>query len=141
MYSAWERFDTHTQIMKGLFNYMAAYKEYTRKCLEEFVNDNIQYAEIRPNFMKNNQVWHNDGEAQINNFGIMDLIIGVYEKFQRDHGGKVFKGLKIIYCTPRSFDTTQVKFALDECLDMKLSKYGKYIAGKSTLGLQNFGKG
>ncbi|KAH7630244.1 hypothetical protein B0T09DRAFT_383801 [Sordaria sp. MPI-SDFR-AT-0083] len=136
---AWERFDTHTQIMKGLFNYMAAYKEYTRKCLEEFVNDNIQYAEIRPNFMKNNQVWHNDGEAQINNFGIMDLIIGVYEKFQRDHGGKVFKGLKIIYCTPRSFDTTQVKFALDECLDMKLSKYGKYIAGFDLVGEEGAG--
>lgn len=128
-------------MMKGLFNYMAAYKEYTRKCLEEFVNDNIQYAEIRPNFMENNQVMLDDGSDKIDNKGIMDLIINVYEEFQRDHGRKVFKGLKIIYCTPRSFNTKQVEFALNECLDMKLHKYGKYIAGKWTLGPENLGKG
>ncbi|KAK3950508.1 hypothetical protein QBC32DRAFT_13451 [Pseudoneurospora amorphoporcata] len=137
---AWQRFNAHTKMMKGLFNYFSAYREYTRKCLREFVDDNIQYAEIRPNFMKNNQVWSDDGTRQTDNFGIMDLIIDEYEKFQKTHKREVFKGLKIIYCTPRSFDPEQVKFALDECLDMKRrEKYGKYIAGFDLVGEEGNG--
>ncbi|KAJ4421365.1 hypothetical protein N0V85_000238 [Neurospora sp. IMI 360204] len=139
---AWQRFDSHTQMMKGLFNYRAAYEVYTLKCLEEFVNDKIQYAEIRPNFMENNQVWFNDGSDRIDNYGIMDLIIGVYENFQKAHGGKVFTGLKIIYCTPRSFKPDQVKFALDQCLEMKLDdkrNYAKYIAGFDLVGEEGAG--
>ncbi|EAA28427.2 hypothetical protein GE21DRAFT_9262 [Neurospora crassa] len=137
---AWQRFNAHTQMMKGLFNYEAAYREYTQKCLEEFVNDNIQYAEIRPNFMETNQVWHDNGEGRIDNEGIMDLIIGVYEKFQETHKHRIFKGLKIIYCTPRSFNPSQVKFALDQCLTMKQNdKYAKYIAGFDLVGEEGAG--
>lgn len=43
-------------MMKGLFNYEHAYRRYTQKLLAEFVKENIQYAEIRPNFMMTNQV-------------------------------------------------------------------------------------
>lgn len=121
-------------MMKGLFNYETAYKEYTRRCLQEFSDDNIQYAEIRPNFMSTNQVWKDDGSSQIDNTGIMDLIIDAYRDFQRAHERKVVKGLKIIYCTPRSFPNHLVAAALEECLRFKLTeKYEGYIAGRSTL--------
>lgn len=138
---AWERFNVHTQMMKGLFNYVSAYKEYTKKCLEEFVNDRIQYAEIRPNFMETNQVWSDNGTTKLDNNGIMDLIIGEYEEFQRTHKRAVFKGLKIIYCTPRSFNIDQVRFGLNECLTMKLNdKYKEYIAGFDLVGEEGAGK-
>lgn len=42
-------------MMKGLFNYEHAYRRYTQLLLAEFVKENIQYAEIRPNFMNTNQ--------------------------------------------------------------------------------------
>ncbi|GAB1315879.1 Adenosine deaminase domain-containing protein [Madurella fahalii] len=138
---AWEKFNARTQMMKGLFNYETAYKEYTIQCLEEFKEDNIQYAEIRPNFMSTNQVWKDDGSGQINNKGIMDLIIEQYEAFQRGHQRKVVKGLKIIYCTPRSFPNDLVAAALNECLDFKMTdKYSAYIAGFDLVGEEGKGR-
>ncbi len=85
-------------MMKGLFNYERAYREYTYKCLQEFVDDKIQYAEIRPNFMKANQLWTDDGETLIDNRGIMTIIMQVCEDFRISNPD--FGGLKIIYCTP-----------------------------------------
>lgn len=131
MYRAWEKFNARTQMMKGLFNYETAYREYTRQCLIEFVDDNIQYAEIRPNFMSSNQVWKDDGSLRIDNIGIMDLIISEYEAFQAKHQKKVLKGLKVIYCTPRSFSEELVGEALTQCFQFKMHKrFGPYIAGK-----------
>ncbi len=68
-------------MMKGLFNYESAYREYTRQLLKDFVDDNIQYAEIRPNFMQANQLWTDDGWRQIDNVGIMQIIIDEYSNF------------------------------------------------------------
>lgn len=42
-------------MMKGLFNYEYASRRYIQLLLAEFVKENIQYAEIRPNFMMSNQ--------------------------------------------------------------------------------------
>jgi adenosine deaminase CECR1 len=137
--SAWDKFNARTQMMKGLFNYEKAYREYTRQCLEEFDNDNIQYAEIRPNFMSSNQVWKDDGSSRIDNVGIMNLIIDVYEEFQKDEdkkreksGKKALMGLKVIYCTPRSFTEEQVGEALMQCFQFKKDeRFARYIAGRS----------
>ncbi|KAK4124510.1 Metallo-dependent hydrolase [Parathielavia appendiculata] len=124
---AWKKFNARTQMIKELFNYKKAYVRYTQACLEEFARDNIQYAEIRPNFMFTNQVWEDDGSARLDNEAIVKLIISEYEAFQKKHGEKVFKGLKIIYCTPRSFEKDKVKEALNECLNFKM-KFPEYIA-------------
>lgn len=129
---AWEEFNTRTQMMKGLFNYETAYRTYTRKCLEDFMADNIQYAEIRPNFMDTNQVWTDDGTKQINNEGIIGMIIEEYENFQataEEKGRDRFGGLKIIYCCPRSWPNQKVAGGLKECLVFK-KKWPEWIAGK-----------
>lgn len=129
---AWEEFNTRTQMMKGLFNYETAYRTYTRKCLEDFMDDNIQYAEIRPNFMDTNQVWTDDGTKQIDNEGIVEMIIEEYETFQaaaEANGRGRFGGLKIIYCCPRSWPNQKVAGGLKECLIFK-KKWPQWIAGK-----------
>lgn len=126
---AWEKFNGRTRMMKGLFNYETAYRKYTRKCLEEFEKENIQYAEIRPNFMSTNQVWLDDGSGQLENIDIMRIFKDEYDKFQRENG-RYFMGLKIIYCTPRSFEPLAVKDALEECGEFYLSKeFEGLIAG------------
>ncbi|KAL2162102.1 hypothetical protein VTH06DRAFT_7887 [Thermothelomyces fergusii] len=138
---AWEKFNARTQMMKGLFNYKTAYRQYTRLCLEEFVADNIQYAEIRPNFMSSNQVWEDDGSSRIDNAGIMNLIIDEYEAFQKIHQRRILKGLKIIYCTPRSFSEEQVREALMQCFQFKMdNKFSSYIAGFDLVGEESKGK-
>ncbi|TRX89065.1 hypothetical protein FHL15_010084 [Xylaria flabelliformis] len=138
-------------MMKGLFNYETAFRRYTRECLEEFVKDNVQYAEIRPNFMQTNQILHDTAETKIDNFGTMELIIEEYEKFMKDIGdmgydGKIvddekhrptFSGLKVIYCTPRSFKRDAVEKALEECIEMK-KRWPDYIAGFDLVGEEAF---
>ena len=114
--------------MKGLFNYETAYRRYTRLCLEDFVDDNIQYAEIRPNFMRTNQLYTDDGSQQIDNEGIMKLIIEEYNRFQNETDS-YFGGLKVIYCTPRSFSNELVRDALTECIEFK-KKWPSWIAGE-----------
>lgn len=135
--SAWDKFNGRTKMMKGLFNYETAYRKYTRLCLEDFMKDNIQYAEIRPNFMRSNQLLHDDGTGPIDNSGIMNIIISEVVKFQDDMAeqGRFFGGLKVIYCTPRSLTPEQVSDALDECLEFKL-RWPEWIAGRSPQALQ-----
>lgn len=124
--------------MKGLFNYEEAFRQYTQAVLQDFVDDNIQYAEIRPNFMESNAIRASDGtigaEFQPNK-RTMELIMEEYHMFQaraRETKGKQapFAGLKVIYCTPRSFSNVQVAEALDECFDFK-KRWPDWIAGES----------
>lgn len=118
--------------MKGLFAYESAFRNYTRACIEDFVKDNIQYAEIRPNFMSTNTLKKDDGIGSIGNEGIMKIIEeelqATMEKIKRDGG--YFGGMKVIYCTPRSFQNKQIELALDECIELK-QKYSKLLCGKS----------
>ncbi|KAI1742962.1 hypothetical protein F4680DRAFT_457033 [Xylaria scruposa] len=148
---AWIAFNGRTKMMKGLFNYETAFRRYTRECLEEFVKDNVQYAEIRPNFMQTNQILNDTAETKIDNFGTMELIIEEYEKFMKDigdmeHDGTIvddekhrptFSGLKVIYCTPRSFKRDAVEKALNECIEMK-KRWPNYIAGFDLVGEEAF---
>ncbi|KAI3532580.1 adenosine/AMP deaminase [Colletotrichum abscissum] len=134
---AWEKFNGRTRMMKGLFNYESAYRKYTRGILEDFVRDNIQYAEIRPNFMQTNQLWTDDGTRQIDNRGIMKIIIEEYDNFQKETKD-YFGGLKVIYCTPRSFTTELVAFALDECFEFK-REWPQWIAGFDLVGEESQG--
>lgn len=130
---AWQEFNVRTQMMKGLFNYETAYRTYTRRCLEDFVADNIQYAEIRPNFMDTNQVWKDDGSAKMDNVEIMLMIIEEYEKFQAQARGKpesYFGGMKVIYCCPRSYPKDKVAHGLKQCLEFK-KRWPQWIAGMS----------
>lgn len=138
---AWEKFNGRTRMMKGLFNYETAYRKYTRLCLEDFVKDSITYAEIRPNFMSTNQLYHDDGTGPIDNWGIMKIIIEEVERFQLDvaRRGKFFGGLKVIYCTPRSFSNENVTTALNECLEFK-KRWPQWIAGFDLVGEEAKGK-
>ena len=131
-HGAWEKFNGKTRMMKGLFNYETAYRRYTQALLQDFIDDNIQYAEIRPNFMDTNQLWSDDGKRRINNEGIIKIIMEEYREFQ-DQTNSYFGGLKIIYCTPRSFSNKQVQFALDQCFEFK-TRWPEWIAGFDLVG-------
>lgn len=118
--------------MKGLFAYESAFRNYTRECVKDFVRDNIQYAEIRPNFMSTNSLKTDDGRGSIGNEGIMRIIDEELRATmdQLRKSGEYFGGMKVIYCTPRSFKKEQIEKALDECIDLK-KKYSSLICGKS----------
>lgn len=127
-------------MMKGLFNYETAFVTYTRKCLEEFERDKIQYAEIRPNFMMTNQIYTDDGSKQLDNEETMRKIVEVYKLYKKQHISSNIYGLKVIYCTPRSFPADKVQAALEECLSFKKGEFKDYIAGFDLVGEEAQGK-
>jgi adenosine deaminase CECR1 len=118
-------------MMKGLFAYRSAYCNYTRACIKDFVEDNIQYAEVRPNFMTTNQLKTDDGGSVLNNEDIMRILNdGVRSTLAeiREEGG-YFADMKVIYCTPRSFNNAATAKSLNECIELK-KKFSHLICGK-----------
>lgn len=113
--------------MKGLFSYESAFRSYTAECIEDFIRDNIQYAEIRPNFPSNFLI-RDDGISHIDNTGLLRIIEEEIEKAQKKTG-RYFGGLKVIYCAPRSFSNEQVAKCLSECIELK-EKFPKLLCGK-----------
>ena len=117
--------------MKGLFAYESAFRNYTQECIKDFVRDNIQYAEIRPNFMSTNSLKTDDGRGSIGNAGILKIIDEELKRTMEElrRSGLYFGGMKVIYCTPRSFVREQVEVALEECIALKL-RYQELLCGE-----------
>lgn len=126
LHRIWKRFDVCTRMMKGLFNYESAFRAYTRACIEDFINDNIQYAEIRPNFPSNALI-KDDGIGYIDNFGLLQIIQDEIE--HQKTTGRYFGGMKVIYCTPRSFSNEQIEKSLNECIELK-KRFPELLCGK-----------
>ncbi|EQK98340.1 adenosine deaminase [Ophiocordyceps sinensis CO18] len=139
---AWQKFNARTRMMKGLFNYETAYRTYTRLFLEDLARDGILYAEIRPNFMRSNQLYRDDGSGPIDNRGMMRILIDVVSAFRAEvtaQGRRFFGGIKVIYCTPRVFSPQEVGAALDECLEFK-KLWPEWIAGFDLVGEESKGR-
>lgn len=111
-----------------------AYKRYMQLFLEDLLDENIQYAEIRLKFTTSNQLYHEDGTFPINNEGITAIVIDMVEKFmaekvcQSPRASNCFLGIRVIYCASRSLQPENVKAALDECFKFK-QKWPQWIAG------------
>lgn len=125
-YRIWNRFDVCTRMLKGLFSYESAFRAYTKACIEDFINDNIQYAEIRPNFPSNALI-RDDASGFIDNTGLLQIIADEVEL--QTKSGRYFGGLKVIYCTPRSFKNEMIEDALNECIELK-KKFPDLLCGK-----------
>jgi hypothetical protein len=118
-------------MMKGLFAYESAYRNYTRACIKDFVDDNIQYAEVRPNFMQTNQLKTDCGSEMLENGKIMEILDEVVKKTLAEikEEGRYFADMKVIYCTPRSFGNELTEKSLNECIELK-KKFSHLICGK-----------
>jgi adenosine deaminase CECR1 len=120
-------------MLKGLSNYESAFRKYTRAVIQSFVDDNILYAEIRPNFPANT-FYTDDGEL-LSNVRMMEVIMEETQiAIATLPQGKAFLGMKVIYCCPRSFP--DIKAYLDECIELK-RMFGDTICGKNILHLMD----
>jgi adenosine deaminase CECR1 len=127
-------------MMKGLFAYESAYRNYTRECIRDFVDDNIQYAEVRPNFMRTNQLKTDCGDKELDNGKIMEILTNGVKSTMAEikQEGRYFADMKVIYCAPRSFPNHLMKFCLDECIALK-KQFPKLICGKFSILLGHSG--
>jgi adenosine deaminase CECR1 len=117
-------------MLKGLFGHESAFRAYTDACIQDFIRDNIQYAEIRPNFPSNSLV-KADGTGFIDNTGLLQIIADAVSAQQKSSVD--FTGLKVIYCCPRSFSKERVAASLVECIELK-KKFPNLICGYDLVG-------
>ncbi|KFY95451.1 hypothetical protein V498_03369 [Pseudogymnoascus sp. VKM F-4517 (FW-2822)] len=129
-HSIWLRFGTRTRMLKGLFGHETAFRAYTDACIQDFIRDNIQYAEIRPNFPSNSLV-KADATGFISNSGLLQIIAEAVAAQRAS--GVPFTGLKVIYCCPRSFSKERVAASLVECIELK-KKFPDLICGYDLVG-------
>lgn len=122
-----------TRTIHGLLNYEMIFRRYTRLCLEDFLRQNIQYAEIRFPFRISNKQ-QTDEIISLNNSDAAKIMIEEATKFKKEieKRGEYFGGLKIIYCTSRSADPPDIEVALAECLEFK-KQWPNWIAGTLTI--------
>ncbi|KAK3384382.1 hypothetical protein B0T24DRAFT_608201 [Lasiosphaeria ovina] len=133
--SAWEDFNIRTGFMKGLTNYVSGYREYCKAFMWSCVREGILYVEIRLNFMTTNQILSDNGRSKLSNLDTVELVIEAYNEFQSIHGFHVVQGLRIIYCTPRSFEATQIEESMDECIRWLENPFlNQFIAGFDLIG-------
>ncbi|QSS58229.1 cat eye syndrome critical region protein 1 [Histoplasma capsulatum] len=138
----WDLFNRRTQMMKGLFNYESAFRNYIGKAIHSFVEDNIMYAEVRPNFF-DKYIVSDDGERQLDHRSwmqiIRDEVNATIKQLDADgNGASRFKGLKIIYCAPRSIQSEEMTWCLDDCISLK-QEFPELICGFDMVGCEGRG--
>jgi adenosine deaminase CECR1 len=106
-----------------LLNYESVYKWYIGQAIEQMIEENVMYAELRP-MLLDKSIPKDDGKGIVDNFSQMKLIIaGVELKKEelkkRGEEDKFPFGLKIIYCTPRSIPKKIMQEEMKHCLELK----------------------
>ncbi|ODH37033.1 hypothetical protein ACO22_02675 [Paracoccidioides brasiliensis] len=138
----WDLFNRSTQMMKGLFNYESAFRSYIGKAIDSFVEDNVMYAEVRPNFF-DKYIVSDDGIRQLDHHAWMQIIQEeVDAKLKQfdapSKGTGRFKGLKVIYCAPRSITKEDMIWCLKDCVLLKKS-FPDLICGFDMVGCEGRG--
>ena len=118
----WDLFNRSTQMMKGLFNYESAFRNYVGQAIQSSLDDNVMYAEVRPNFF-DKYIVSDDGERQLDHTVWMQIIqeqIDVkIRELERLGMSDFFHGIKVIYCAPRSIQKKDMIWCLRDCIALK----------------------
>lgn len=116
-------------MLKGLFGYESAFRAYIGEAIQSFVDDNIQYAEVRPNFF-DKYIVSDDGETYLDHFDWLRIIEEEVARKRHDLGKDTFfSGMKVIYCAPRSIDKKDMVWCLNDCIALK-QRYPSTICGE-----------
>ncbi|KAI9734177.1 MAG: hypothetical protein M1818_006949 [Claussenomyces sp. TS43310] len=129
----WDEFAINTRMIKGLFGYESAFRDYTRELIRSFVKDGIQYAELRPNF-PSNVLPRDDASANINNAALCQIIIDEVRAAKANlKPGQFFYGVKVIYCAPKLRPAANMATNLNECIALK-QQFPNLICGFDMVG-------
>lgn len=109
------------KINRGLMRYERAWEEYIRLVIRNLVEDGIYYAEIRFALHEGSTVISNDGERFLSHKDMLQIVSNVVaeEKERFRFQGFTFYGLKVIYANLRSCSNEQMKWCMDEAIQLK----------------------
>jgi len=130
----WVKFGGIFGILLGLLGFEDAFSGYYTKGLEEFRDDNIQYAEVRslliPLYDASGNT-HSDPEYALN------VYKNVTEKFVKTYQ-KDFFGAKMIYIKTRTSSKSDIQQAVNKGIYLK-KKYPEILAGFDLVGQEDTG--
>ncbi|RPB02991.1 Metallo-dependent hydrolase [Choiromyces venosus 120613-1] len=137
----WNRFNQSTQMLKGLFGYESAFRRYVGEAIQSFLDDNVMYAEVRPNFF-DKFIMTDNGLEKLDHVAWMRIIreeIAIKMKqLARSGREEDFRGFKVIYCAPRSIKKKDMKWCLDDCMALKRA-FPDLICGFDMVGCEDRG--
>lgn len=111
-----------------------AFSGYYTKGLEELVEDNIQYAEIRALLIP---VYDAYGNTNTDPENTLNIYKSINEKFLASHSND-FYGSRIIYIGSRSANTSAVAKSIDKAIYLR-NKYPELLAGFDLVGQEDPG--
>ncbi|PWW76862.1 Metallo-dependent hydrolase [Tuber magnatum] len=137
----WNRFNQSTQMLKGLFGYESAFRRYVGEAIQSFLDDNVMYAEVRPNFF-DKFIMTDNGLERLDHFAWMAIIreeiASKMKQLAKSGREEDFRGFKVIYCAPRSIEKKDMKWCLDDCMALK-REFPDLICGFDMVGCEDRG--
>ncbi|KAK5163037.1 uncharacterized protein LTR77_010971 [Saxophila tyrrhenica] len=138
--SSWAYFNQSTRALKGLVGYESGYRWYIGRAIDNMIEDNVMYAELRP-MLFDKAIPSTDGLRKLDLKEQMSIICGEIIKKRkeleaRNELDKFPFGIKIIYCTPRSISLAEMETELEDCIWLKL-QFPDLICGFDLVGAED----
>ncbi|CCA69259.1 related to adenosine deaminase [Serendipita indica DSM 11827] len=132
----WDKFVSCFSVIRGLVAYEPVYRKYIRALFESCIEDGVSYAEIRMNFTPKTIVAA-DGAGAVDHSYFVGIFQDVVQEFKADltaqGKGNLFHGAKLIYTVIRILSVEELKWYLDDCLELK-KKFPDTLAAFDLVG-------
>jgi len=128
-------------VLRGLFNYEAAYRNHFRRVIWHFARDGIMYAELRVSMHRGNHARRNDGTGNLSHQEMFQVLADVLaEELPKMKEEKLlFTGARLIFTALRSGTNEDMQYSLDECIELK-QQFPALICGFDMAGPENAGR-
>ncbi|KAG8933533.1 hypothetical protein FRC02_011644 [Tulasnella sp. 418] len=138
----WKKFQSTFLVASNLVRYEPVLKAYFRELLLSSIEDGISYIEARVMFFDRQGVREN-GNQDLDHREWCQIFSACIEQVKQDMKKQgredEFVGAKVIYCTLRSIDFSELNWYLEECIALK-KEYPDLIAGFDLVGQEDGGK-
>lgn len=129
---AWYWFEKKITTISSLANYAPALRAYYYHTLQEFLDDNVQYIEMRGLLTG----VYNLDQTELTEFEALTLFKEVTDEFVANNPN--FWGGKYIYAPHRFHPNSQIQNMLNQAIQMK-EMYQDYFAGFDLVGQEDIG--
>jgi len=128
-------------VLRGLFNYEAAYRNHFRRVIWHFARDGIMYAELRVSMHRGNHARRNDGSGNLSHQEMFQVLADVLaeEMPKMKEENLLFTGARLIFTALRSGTNEDMQYSLNECIELA-QQFPNLICGFDMAGPENAGR-
>ncbi|XP_064606619.1 adenosine deaminase AGSA-like [Liolophura sinensis] len=129
----WKQFTSCFSVMNGMVYYPPVVRDYFRRALQEFHDDNVQYIEVR---ILLKETYNLDGTK--NDFlYLLEMYRNVSEEFKRDN--PTSSGAKVIITGIRNFNNSVIRTLIKQVTQFR-QRFPDFIVGFDLVSQEDRGK-